>query len=171
MESQPRGHLCKRRNNSARAGQSIWLDNITRDLLATGTLEQYIRDLSVTGLTSNPTIFDKALRHGSLLRCQPARAGATGRLPRGAVLRAGARGHHPRRGSVPPDPRAHRRGRRLGVSRSVAAARCRREIDAGRGEGSARAGQAPESVHQDSRHAATGSRRSKRRSLRESRST
>jgi transaldolase len=47
------------------AGQSIWLDNITRDLLETGTLEQYIRDLSVTGLTSNPTIFDKALRHGT----------------------------------------------------------------------------------------------------------
>jgi len=47
------------------AGQSIWLDNITRDLLLTGTLERYIRDLSVTGLTSNPSIFDKALRHGS----------------------------------------------------------------------------------------------------------
>ena len=47
------------------AGQSIWLDNITRDLLLTGTLEQHIRDLSVTGLTSNPTIFDKALRHGT----------------------------------------------------------------------------------------------------------
>jgi transaldolase len=47
------------------AGQSIWLDNITRDLLLTGTLERYIRDLSVTGLTSNPTIFDKAMRHGT----------------------------------------------------------------------------------------------------------
>jgi transaldolase len=47
------------------AGQSIWLDNITRDLLTTGTLEQYIRDLSVTGLTSNPSIFDNALRHGT----------------------------------------------------------------------------------------------------------
>jgi transaldolase len=47
------------------AGQSIWLDNITRDLLETGTLEKYIRELSVTGLTSNPTIFDKALRHGT----------------------------------------------------------------------------------------------------------
>jgi transaldolase len=45
-------------------GQSIWLDNITRDLLLSGTLERYIRDLSVTGLTSNPTIFDKALRQG-----------------------------------------------------------------------------------------------------------
>jgi transaldolase len=47
------------------AGQSVWLDNITRDLLVTGTLERYIRDLSVTGLTSNPTIFDKALRQGT----------------------------------------------------------------------------------------------------------
>ena len=47
------------------AGQSIWLDNITRELLLTGTLERYIRDLSVVGLTSNPTIFDKAFRHGT----------------------------------------------------------------------------------------------------------
>jgi len=46
-------------------GQSIWLDNITRDLLLTGTLARYVQDLSVVGLTSNPTIFDKALRHGT----------------------------------------------------------------------------------------------------------
>ena len=44
-------------------GQSIWLDNITRDLLDTGTLKRYIQDLSVTGLTSNPTIFDHAITH------------------------------------------------------------------------------------------------------------
>ena len=43
------------------AGQSIWLDNITRDLLASGTLRRYIDELSVTGLTSNPTIYDKAI--------------------------------------------------------------------------------------------------------------
>ena len=42
-------------------GQSLWLDNITRRLLDSGTLERYIRDLSVTGLTSNPTIFEKAV--------------------------------------------------------------------------------------------------------------
>jgi len=42
-------------------GQSIWLDNITRDLLDTGTLQRYIDELSVTGLTSNPTIFEKAI--------------------------------------------------------------------------------------------------------------
>jgi transaldolase len=44
-------------------GQSIWLDNITRDLLDSGTLKRYIDDLSVTGLTSNPTIFDHAITH------------------------------------------------------------------------------------------------------------
>ncbi len=44
-------------------GQSIWLDNITRELLDSGTLKRYISDLSVTGLTSNPTIFDHAITH------------------------------------------------------------------------------------------------------------
>ncbi len=44
-------------------GQSIWLDNITRDLLDRGTLETYIRELSVTGLTSNPTIFEHAIKN------------------------------------------------------------------------------------------------------------
>jgi len=43
-------------------GQSLWLDNITRDLLQTGTLERYIAELSITGLTSNPTIFDQAIK-------------------------------------------------------------------------------------------------------------
>jgi transaldolase len=42
-------------------GQSLWLDNITRDLLQSGTLARYIGELSVTGLTSNPTIFDHAI--------------------------------------------------------------------------------------------------------------
>jgi len=46
-------------------GQSIWLDNITRDLLESGTLKRYIDELSVTGLTSNPTIFDQAIKGSS----------------------------------------------------------------------------------------------------------
>jgi len=46
-------------------GQSIWLDNITRDLLDNGTLKRYIDELSVTGLTSNPTIFDHAIRNST----------------------------------------------------------------------------------------------------------
>ena len=46
-------------------GQSLWLDNITRDILENGTLKHYIDDLSVTGLTSNPTIFDQAIKKSS----------------------------------------------------------------------------------------------------------
>ncbi|HZM06239.1 MAG TPA: transaldolase [Candidatus Saccharimonadales bacterium] len=46
-------------------GQSLWLDNITRDLLNSSTLKRYIDELSVTGLTSNPTIFDHALKNSS----------------------------------------------------------------------------------------------------------
>ena len=46
-------------------GQSLWLDNITRDLLRTGTLKRYIDELSVTGLTSNPTIFDHAIKNST----------------------------------------------------------------------------------------------------------
>jgi len=45
-----------------RSGQSLWLDNITRELLTNGTLAHYIRELSVTGLTSNPTIFDHTIK-------------------------------------------------------------------------------------------------------------
>jgi transaldolase len=45
-------------------GQSLWLDNITRQLLDSGTLKKYIDELSITGLTSNPTIFDHAMTHG-----------------------------------------------------------------------------------------------------------
>ena len=46
-------------------GQSIWLDNITHRLLASGTLLSYIRELTVTGLTSNPTIFDHAIKNSN----------------------------------------------------------------------------------------------------------
>ena len=46
-------------------GQSIWLDNITRDLLDSRTLQKYVDELSVTGLTSNPTIFDQAIKNSA----------------------------------------------------------------------------------------------------------
>jgi transaldolase len=62
-------------------GQSLWLDNITRDLLDGGTLHRYIEEFSVTGLTSNPTIFDEAIGGGSAydrsIR-QKAKAGLSG---------------------------------------------------------------------------------------------
>ncbi len=46
-------------------GQSLWLDNITRNLLESGTLKRYVDELSVTGLTSNPTIFDQAIKNST----------------------------------------------------------------------------------------------------------
>src|SRR5262245_65491731 len=62
-------------------GQSLWLDNITRELLDRGTLERYVRELSVTGLTSNPTIFDHAIKsstaYDAAIRAELAR-GRTG---------------------------------------------------------------------------------------------
>jgi len=51
-------------------GQSLWLDNITRTMLGDGTLAGYIEELSVTGLTSNPTIFDKAISGGDAYDAQ-----------------------------------------------------------------------------------------------------
>jgi transaldolase len=62
-------------------GQSLWLDNITRGILDNGTLRRYIEELSVTGLTSNPTIFDEAIGGSSLYDAgirQKARAGLKG---------------------------------------------------------------------------------------------
>ena len=49
-----------------RLSQRLWLDNITRDLLGHGTLQHYVRDLAVIGLTSNPTIFDHVIRNTNL---------------------------------------------------------------------------------------------------------
>jgi hypothetical protein len=53
-------------------GQSIWLDNSTRDMLTSGTLKHYIDELSVTGLTANPTILDHAITK-RFLRCRDPR--------------------------------------------------------------------------------------------------
>src|SRR5690349_14846205 len=60
-----RGNKMKATQILHELGQSLWLDNITRDLLDSGTLKHYIDDLSVTGLTSNPTIFDHAIKNSS----------------------------------------------------------------------------------------------------------
>src|SRR5580692_8289464 len=57
--------MTKATQTLSKLGQSIWLDNITRDLLDSGTLKRYIDEWSVTGLTSNPTIFDHAIKNSS----------------------------------------------------------------------------------------------------------
>jgi transaldolase len=62
-------------------GQSVWLDNITRGLLTSGTLGRYISNLAVTGLTSNPTIFEHAIRNGEFYDgaiCEKSLAGKSG---------------------------------------------------------------------------------------------
>lgn len=62
-------------------GQSLWLDGITREMLGDGTLRRYIDELSVTGLTSNPTIFDKAIGSSNAYDvsiCEKARGGNSG---------------------------------------------------------------------------------------------
>jgi transaldolase len=57
--------IMKSTANLHHLGQSLWLDNITRSLLQGGLLRRYIDELSVTGLTSNPTIFDHAIKNSS----------------------------------------------------------------------------------------------------------
>ena len=69
-------------------GQSLWLDNITRGLLTDGTLRRYISEFSVTGLTSNPTIFDKAIKEGRLLRRRDPTKDRRGQIGRSVVFRA-----------------------------------------------------------------------------------
>ena len=63
----------------ASLGQSLWLDTITRDMLENGTLARYIAELDVTGLTSNPTIYDKAIGGSSLYDADVAAASRAGR--------------------------------------------------------------------------------------------
>lgn len=60
-------------------GQSLWLDNITRELLDSGTLQRYIDDFAVTGLTSNPTIFDQAIKNSRVYDADIARQAAAAR--------------------------------------------------------------------------------------------
>jgi transaldolase len=62
-------------------GQSLWLDNITRSLVNSGTLQHYIDEFSVTGLTSNPTIFDRAIRNGVDYDSDIAQGASHGKLP------------------------------------------------------------------------------------------
>ena len=61
----PEGDTMKPTRTLHDLGQSLWLDNITRELLNSGTLQRYIDELSVTGLTSKPTIFDHAIKNSA----------------------------------------------------------------------------------------------------------
>ena len=86
-------------------GQSLWLDNITRDLLDSGTLRRYIDEYAVTGLTSNPTIFDHAIRNSADYDGDISQA-ASGAKSRGSVFRPRLDGSQESRRSVQADIRA-----------------------------------------------------------------
>jgi transaldolase len=58
-------HEMKPTQQLSNLGQSLWLDNISRELLSSGTLKRYVEEWSVTGLTSNPTIFDQAIKNSA----------------------------------------------------------------------------------------------------------
>ena len=133
-------------------GQSLWLDNITRDLLDSGTLKRYIDELSVTGLTSNPTIFDHAMTHSNSYDGEIRQADGARADRRRRILRDGDRRPAPRRRLVRADSPAHRDRGRLGVAGGLAAAGLRREDDRGSREDAAPEGRPPQFVHQDSRH-------------------
>ena len=66
-------------------GQSLWLDNITRTMLGDGTLARYIDELSVTGLTSNPTIFGKAIEGSDAYDEQIEQAGSSSESTEGST--------------------------------------------------------------------------------------
>ena len=152
-------------------GQSLWLDNITRDLLD----ERHARALHRRALGHRAHLEPDDLRprdqeQHRLRRRDPRRARA-GQDRRGAVLRAGARGPDARRRPVPADPRAHRRRRRLGVARGVAAARLRHREHDRRGQGAASRARRGRTCSSRSRARRKGCRRSRRRSSPACRST
>ena len=103
-------------------GQSLWLDNITRKILDDGTLARYIAELSVTGLTSNPTIFDKAISDSADYNDQIAELREAGKEGEELFFELALDGSEPRREAVRAGPRAHRRRRRLRLARGLAAA-------------------------------------------------
>ena len=130
-------------------GQSLWLDNITRGLLVDGTLRGYLRDFAVTGLTSNPTIFEHAIRD----TISTTRRYAKRRLKENRMklfFRAGVGRLDPGRRFVSSDLRRDCGHRWLGLARSVAlaGARCGGHDQASRAAACARA--TAESIHQDS---------------------
>ncbi len=127
-------------------------------MLGDGTLAGYIDELSVTGLTSNPTIFDKAISGGDAYDEQIAELAApsprrgSAHSHRADLLRAGARRPARRHRPLRPDPRAHRRRRRLLLARGLAADRRRHRGDDRAGRRAPRQGRARQPLHQDPRH-------------------
>ena len=143
-------------------GQSIWLDNITRDLLDGGALQRYVKELSVTGLTSNPTIFEQAIKNSPAY--DPAiRTGLAAGKSSEATFFDLAIADITRAADVfrPIWERTNTVDGWVSLEVSPLLAYDTAEY-AGRGQGPVRPGQAPKSLHQDPGHhrRAAGHRRS-----------
>ena len=104
------------------AGQSLWLDNITRALLDKGILARYVAEYSVTGLTSNPTIFDRAIKDGTAYDADIAARKASGASDEEVFFELALADLRRAAGPVGARPRPHRRRGRLGVAGGVPAA-------------------------------------------------
>ena len=96
-------------------GQSLWLDNITRDLLTSGTLKRYIDELSVTGLTSNPTIFDHAIKNSTAYDAAIRKKLGEGKSGEELFFELALEDLTQAADLFRPDLRPHQRRRRLGI--------------------------------------------------------
>ncbi len=103
-------------------GQSLWLDNITRGLLTSGTLSRYIGELSVTGLTSNPTIFDHAIRNADFYDDAIRQKALAGKSGEALFFELALEDLTQAADLFRSDPRRHRRRRRLGIAGGIALA-------------------------------------------------
>ncbi len=133
-------------------GQSLWLDKITRDLVTGGRLKRYIDELSVTGLTSNPTIFDHAIKNSATYDAEIAGKARSATSAEELFFELALADLSGSCRLVPARLRANRRGRRLGLARGLAASRPRHRQYARRRAQPSSRGRQGQSLHQDPRH-------------------
>ena len=134
-------------------GQSLWLDNITRGLLTSGTLRRYIDEWSVTGLTSNPTIFDHAIENSHFYDDAIRQKSGEGTIGEALFFELALEDLSNAAALFRPVHDATTGAGRVGVARSLAAAGQRYGRHDQGGGSSPRASEALESPDQDSRHA------------------
>ena len=130
-------------------GQSLWLDNITRGLLASGTLQRYIQELSITGLTSNPTIFDHAIKNSHDYDGAISKKLKEGKSGEALFFELAVEDLQQAADLFLPDSRANRWCGRLGIFGGLAPAGPGHGGHSGRGQGSPLPRGTAQSLHQD----------------------
>ena len=130
-------------------GQSVWIDSLSRQWLRDGTMRKLIDEDAVVGVTSNPTIFQKALSRGRLVRRAAAGADPGRGGPEGDLLAARGRRHHGGLRPLPPDLGRRQGPGRLRLARGRARHRVRHRRDDRAGAEAARVGRQAEPVRED----------------------